>query len=274
MTKLLNSTVLVTGGASGIGRLIGDICLQSGAGKLVIWDINKEKLDETTRELRSLHFSVYPYVVDVTDLNVVIAAAAKVNEEVGPVDILVNNAGIVTGKNFAEHSHKEIDLTMAVNASALMHITLEFLPGMIARRRGHVVNISSAAGMLANPKMSVYCASKWAVSGWSDSLRLEMEKGRNGVKVTTVNPSYINTGMFRGVRTNPMLPILKPHKLAARVVRAIRRNRLVVRAPFLVRLLPFTKGILPIRLFDLFVGKVLGVYRSMENFEGHQMPGV
>jgi short-subunit dehydrogenase len=269
MTKIKGATVLVTGGASGIGRLMGDICLQEGASRLVIWDKNKEKLDETTRELRSLGFSVHPFVVDVTDLRLVVTTAAKVKEEAGPVDILINNAGIVRGRYFTDHTHEDIDLTMAVNSNALMHITLEFLPGMVERKKGHIVNISSAAGMLSNPKMSVYCASKWAVFGWSESLRLEMEAERTGVHVTTVNPSYIATGMFQGVKTNPLLPILKPNVLAARVVRAIRHNRLFVRSPFMVKSLPFVRGILPVRLFDLIVGRALGVYRSMAGFTGH-----
>ncbi|MEI6454824.1 MAG: SDR family oxidoreductase [bacterium] len=270
MTKISKTTVLVTGGASGIGRLMGDICLQEGAGQLVIWDKNKEKLDETTRELRGLNFIVYPYIVDVSDLHQVIATAKKVAEEVGAVDILINNAGIVRGKEFTEHTHEDIDLTMLINTNAVMHVTLEFLPAMIARKSGHIVNISSAAGLLANPRMSVYCASKWAVIGWSESLRLELEQARTGVRITTVNPSYIDTGMFQGVRTNPLLPILIPRKLAARVVRAIKHNLLVVRTPFLVRALPFTKGILPIRLFDLLIGKGLGVYNSMAGFKGHK----
>jgi all-trans-retinol dehydrogenase (NAD+) len=269
MTKIKNTTVLITGGASGIGRLMGDMCLRDGARQLVIWDLNREKLDETTRELRALHYIVHPYVVDVSDLGQVIAAAGKVKSDAGEVDILVNNAGIITGNSeFKDFTHAGVDRTMAVNASALMHVTLEFLPGMVKRGTGHIVNISSAAGLLSNPMMAVYCASKWAVSGWSESMRIELEKSRSGVRVTTVNPSYIDTGMFAGVKVNPLLPLLKPEVLAAKVVRAIKSNRLLVRAPFMVKLLPFTKGILPVRWFDLVAGKWLGVYASMEGFKG------
>ena len=269
MTKLKDKTVLVTGGASGIGRLMGDMCLQEGAKQLVIWDISKEKLDETTREFRSMHFIVHPYLVDVSDLQAVIETAVKVRAEAGEVDILINNAGIISGnRNFAGFTHPEIDRTMAVNTNALMHVTLEFLPAMISKGQGHIVNISSAAGMLSNPQMSVYCASKWAVAGWSDSLRIELERSQTGVHVTTVTPSYINTGMFTGVRVNPLMPLLKPEDIAARVVRAVKANKLFVRAPFMVKLLPFTKGILPVRWFDLVAGKWLGVYKSMAGFKG------
>ncbi len=271
MTKIKETTVLVTGGAAGIGRLMGDMCLQDGAANLVIWDINKEKLDETTRELRAMHFSVHPYLVDVSDLAQVRETAMKVQSEVGEVDILINNAGIITGNSdFKDFTHAGIDRTIAVNTSALMHVTLEFLPAMIRKQSGHIVNIASAAGMLSNPQMSVYCASKWAVVGWSEAMRMELELSRSGVRVTTVCPSYINTGMFAGVKVNPLLPLLKPETLAALVVRAIKSNRLFVRAPFMVKLVPFTKGILPVRWFDLFVGKWLGIYKSMSGFKGHE----
>jgi len=269
MTKIRDKTVLITGGAAGIGRLMGDMCLQEGAKQLVIWDIDKDRLDETTREFLTLHFVVHPYIVDVSDLEQVIVMAGKVRNEVGEVDILINNAGIITGNhNFRDFTHALVDKTMAVNANAMMHVTLEFLPAMIGKGSGHIVNVSSAAGMLSNPMMSVYCASKWAVAGWSEALRIELESSHTGVRVTTVNPSYINTGMFSGVRVNPVMPILKPEILAGKVIRAIKHNRLFVRAPFMVKILPFTKGILPVRWFDLIVGRWLGVYRSMMGFKG------
>ncbi|MEI6174016.1 MAG: SDR family oxidoreductase [Bacteroidota bacterium] len=271
MTKIKGSTVLVTGGASGIGRLMGVLCMIEGAKELVIWDIHKEKLVETTRELRAMHFIIHPYQVDVSDNSQVIEAVKKVKAEVGEVDILINNAGIITGnKDFKDLTHEEVDKTMKVNSNALMHVTLEFLPGMIKKGFGHIVNISSAAGMLSNPQMSVYCASKWAVAGWSESLRLELEQSKSGVHVTTVNPSYISTGMFAGVSLTPLLPLLKPEDIAGKVVRAIKHNKLFVRAPLLVKIIPFTKGILPVRLFDLFVGKWMGVYSSMSGFKGHE----
>lgn len=93
-----------------------------------------------------------------------------------------------------------------------MHIALELLPEMILRGSGHIVNIASAAGFVSNPKMSVYVASKFAVVGWSDSLRLEMERNKTGVHVSTVTPYYIDTGMFAGVKT--LIPILKPEYAA------------------------------------------------------------
>jgi len=195
------------------------------------------------------------------------ANAAQVKKEVGIIDILINNAGIVVGKSFNEHSHTDIDRTMIINSAALMHITKEFLPDMIASKSGHIVNIASAAGLVSNPKMSVYVASKWAVIGWSDSLRLEMENANTNVKVTTVTPYYINTGMFDGV-SSTVIPIVDPNIAAEKIIRGIEKNTLFVRMPGIVYTLPFIKGILPTRWFDLIVGKWMGVYKSMNDFKG------
>jgi len=99
-----------------------------------------------------------------------------VKQDVGDVEILFNNAGVVRGKYFWEHDHvKDTWFTMSINALAPMYIAREFLPAMIASKREcRVINIASAAGTVSNPKMSVYCASKWAAIGWSDSVRLEL----------------------------------------------------------------------------------------------------
>ena len=182
---------------------------------------------------------------------------------------MINNAGVVVGKYFHEHTHADIDFSMNINTSALMHIALEFLNDMIEKGEGHIVNIASAAGMVSNPKMSIYCASKWAAIGWSDSLRLELESIAKGVKVTTVTPYYISTGMFDGVKSR-IIPIVKPETAANKIVKAIRKNRIFIRMPWLVYFLPLIKGILPVRWFDFIIGKGFGVYKTMDEFKGHQ----
>jgi len=269
MTKFKDKTVLITGGAAGIGKIMAQKILNQGAKKMILWDISKENLDITSRELKDSGFNVYSYIVDVSSLEQVKENAKKVKEEVGSVDILINNAGVVVGKFFHEHSHEDIDFSMNINTSALMHITLEFLNEMIAKGEGHIVNIASAAGMVSNPKMSIYCASKWAAIGWSDSLRLELERISKNVRVTTVTPYYISTGMFDGVKSR-IIPIVKPEKAAIKIVRGIRKNKIFVRMPGLIYLLPLIKGILPVRWFDLIIGKGFGVYKTMDEFKGHQ----
>jgi all-trans-retinol dehydrogenase (NAD+) len=158
---------------------------------------------------------------------------------------------------------------MSINADALMHVTLEFLPGMIERKKGHIINIASAAGLIANPKLSVYVASKHAVIGWSESMRLELEPISKNLHVTTVTPSYINTGMFEGVRS-PVIPILQPETVARKIIGAVKKNKIYVRLPWIVYAVPFLKGILPQRWMDLIVGKWFGFHHSMDAFKGKQ----
>jgi len=266
MTKIAGKNILITGAASGIGKIMSRIVLEKNAAKLIIWDINPENIKKTMAELSAYSSSIFSYLVDVSDSAMVQQFAEKVKSEVGNIDILINNAGVVVGKPFHEHSHKDIDLTMQINTSALMHIALCFINQMIENKSGHIVNIASAAGMVANPRMSVYCASKWAVIGWSESVRLEMESNKTGVNITTVTPYYINTGMFEGVKS--LIPILNAEKSAKKIISAIERNRLILRMPFIVYLLPFSKGILPLRWFDWIVGKLLGIYHTMDKFTG------
>lgn len=267
MSKIEGATVLVTGGASGIGLLTGRRLLAAGAARLVIWDIDGPALDTVVDAMRAGGHEVDGLKIDITDLAAIREAVRVMTHRGVHVDILVNNAGIIVGRDFAAHTHGDIDRTMAINATAPMHIASALLTGMLARRRGHIVNIASAAGLVANPGMSVYCGSKWAMIGWSDSLRIEMERGGTGVQVTTVVPYYIDTGMFAGVRSR-ILPLLKPDRVARAIVSAIEHDRTMLRLPRLLDLLPFVRGILPGRAFDKVAGDWFGVYDSMRTFKG------
>ena len=267
MSELRDRTVLVTGGASGLGYLMGRRFLEEGAAQLIIWDIGEGALRRVTEELSAGGHKVRGFRVDITNLPQVQEAVKSLTQAGLAVDVLVNNAGVVVGKTFVDHTPEDIERTMTVNAVAPMHVTRELLPGMVARRTGHIVNIASAAGLVSNPRMSVYCASKWAMIGWSDSLRLELDLGRTGVKVTTVTPYYVDTGMFAGVRS-PVIPILEPDEVARAIVSAVKQDSVILRLPRILYLLPLVRGILPRPLFDLIVGRWLGVYRSMDAFRG------
>ncbi len=269
MSQIQNATVLITGGASGIGKLMGESVLQKGAKTLVIWDVNETLLNTVASEFKTKGYHVMPYVVNVMNINQVIATAEKVKNEIGKIDILINNAGIIVGKDFVDHTHEEIENTMGINANALMHITKEFLPAMLQSNHGHIVNIASAAGLVGNPKMSVYVASKFAVVGWSESLCLEMEEAKNKVVITTVTPFYINTGMFDGVYS-PIIPIVNPEKATRKIINGIKNNKRFVRMPGIVYLVPLFKGIFPTSWFNVIVGKWFGVHKSMDKFKGRK----
>jgi short-subunit dehydrogenase len=224
-------------------------------------------MQSTAHEFKEAGYRVQIYKLDVMNTEEVIHTAQKVKQDVGKIDILINNAGIIVGKIFMDHTHEDIDKTMGINSSALMHITKEFLGEMVQSRLGHIVNIASAAGMVSNPKMSVYVASKFSVVGWSESLRLEMEEARTQVKITTVTPFYISTGMFDGVKSN-IIPIVKPHVAVRKIIYGIEHDRLYVRMPGIVYWVYFFKGLLPVRWFDTIVGKWFGMHKSMNEFKG------
>lgn len=266
MSKIAGKNVLITGGASGIGRIMGRMALEKGAANLIVWDINENALQQTKAEFAAISPNVHTYTINLADTEQIKATAQKVLADVGPVHILINNAGIIVGKMFHEHTHNDITATMMINASALMHTTLEFLPQMLKQNDGHICNIASAAGLIANPKMAVYCASKWAVTGWSESLRIEMDEAGVNVHVTTVAPYYITTGMFAGVSSR--IPLLEPESTARRIIRAIEGNKLTLRMPWIVNIVPFWKAILPARWFDVIIGSGFGIYKTMSTFKG------
>lgn len=269
MTKIKNSCVLITGGASGIGRIMGRMALEKGARCLAIWDINGEAVESTVAEFSALG-DVKGYRVDVSDNDAVAETYARTRQECGCVDILINCAGIVTGnKTFDRQSVDDIMRTMNINSIAPMVLSLQALPEMIARDSGHICNIASAAGMISNPKMSVYVASKWAVIGWSDSVRIELAQAHSHVRITTVAPYYINTGMFEGVHSR-IFPILDPERTSRKILRAIERNRDFRGIPLSFHLIRFCQGILPVSWFDFIFGRCFGIFSAMDNFTGRK----
>lgn len=267
--KFENANVLITGGASGIGKIMGRMALEKGAACLIIWDINPQNIATAKSELGKKG-KVKGYIVDVSRNELVIEGYNKVVSECGEVDILINCAGIVTSnKTFDQMSADEMTRTMNINTLAPMFVTRAMLPGMIRRNRGHVCTIASAGGMLSNPKMSVYAASKWGAIGWSDSVRIELQDMKSDVHITTVAPYYINTGMFDGVKSR-IIPILKPEYAARKIIRAIEKNKSFKGIPFGFHFIRFWQAILPTRVFDWLFGEVFGIYHTMDEFTGRK----
>lgn len=264
MKDIVNTTALITGGAGGMGRLWAEHFLKDGA-SVVLWDLNADSLKKTAKELNA----AFPGKVrsarcDITNRTAVYREAKKT----GPVDILVNNAGIVAGGKFLDTDDDKLAATINVNLQSVMWTIKAFLPGMISRKNGHIVNISSAAGFLGTPFMAPYNASKWGIIGLTESLKLEMEElNIKGIRFTLVCPSYVDTGMFNGVKAPLLVPLLNPEKFVTAAYGAFRKNRYLVMAPFMVNFIPFLRGIMPIGMFNV-IAKVLGVTRSMADWKG------
>lgn len=269
MSTIKGKNVLVTGGGNGIGKLMGERCLKEGAANVIVWDINEKNIEQTLREFNNRGFhNVHGYVVDVSDIDDIEKNATEVLLNIGNVDILFNNAGIVVGsKRFWDHTTKDIDRTIDINVRGVMHVTRVFLPDMMRQNSGHIINIASAAGHIPNANQSVYASSKWAVVGWSESVRLDLMKDKYNIQVTTVCPGYINTGMFAGVTAPRLMPFLEPEEIVSRVIKAIKKDEWMVMEPDIVKFVPLLKGIMPLSA-AYFVLDQLGVLNSMDHFKG------
>ncbi len=271
MRDLKGKRTLITGGASGIGRTIAERLVPEGA-ELVLVDLDEKALNVTLEAIESMGGHVSGYCLDITETESIFHLRDRIHEELGPIDVLVNNAGIVFGGGFLDVPLVKHLRTYRVNVEGLVAMTYAFLPDLLARPEGHVVNIASAAGLIGLPWGTTYSSSKWAVVGFSESLRLELEMTRHGaVKVTTVCPSYVSTGLFEGARPPKTTSMLTPEQLAQQVVHGIKHDELYVLTPWLVKLTPMLKGLLPTRLFDV-IAWTLGASSSMADWKGRGAP--
>lgn len=267
MKTLKNKNVVITGGASGIGKKMA-LRFARQKSNLAIIDIDSTRLTNTEKELRAFAVRIQTYRCDVSQKNQIEEIAGKIKQDFNYIDILINNAGVVTGKPVLETRFEDLKKNLDTNLLAVIFMTKQFLPEMIARKTGHIVNVASAAGLIGVPGMADYCAAKFGVVGFSDALRLEMKKfGYHGVKVSCICPSFIATGMFAGVKPPLFSPWLNPDRVADEIVRTILRQRPYLKMPFIVKLIPFFKC-LPTGLVDR-LGKIVGLERAMDNFRGH-----
>jgi len=268
MKELEKKRVLLTGAARGIGLEMAIKFAERGA-EIVLTDLDEAALPGAAEVIAVLGVPVHTFRLDVTDHQAILALAARLDDELGPIDVLVNNAGVVFGGPFADVPLEKHKLTYDVNVMGVVAMTHAFLPGLLARPDAHLVNIASASGFIGLPYGSTYASSKWAVIGFSESIRAELDlAGNDHVHVTTVCPSYIGTGMFEGVRAPTGTKVLDPVYVARRVVEAVERNQAYVLEPWLVSVTPPLKALLPTRMFD-WVSSVLGANTSMSGWIGH-----
>jgi short-subunit dehydrogenase len=268
MRNLNNKRVLITGGAQGIGREMALLFADEGA-QILLCDINAEKLEKTQQEITAQEGNCHAYVLDVTKYEDILKVREQIHQDSGPIDVLVNNAGVVFGGAFLGVPYEKHVTTYRVNVEGPMALTHAFLPDLIARTDAHIVNIASAAGLIGLPFGATYAASKWAMVGFSESMRLELKKlGHTQVKVTTVCPSYIGTGMFNGVEVPRLTQMLDPHQLAQKVLDGMKKDKVFVMEPWLVKVTPLLRGVLPLSLVDK-VSDLFGATSGMTQWRGH-----
>ena len=164
--SLQGQTVLVTGSGSGIGRLLAIGAADRGA-RVVLWDLSGHSADTVQAEIAIRGGHAEAYAVDVSDREAVRLAA----HQTGSVDVVINNAGVVTGESLLDASDEAIERTLRVNTLALFWVTRAFLDAMVENRRGTVVTIASAAGLVGVAKQTDYSASKFAAIGFAEDRK-------------------------------------------------------------------------------------------------------
>jgi NAD(P)-dependent dehydrogenase (short-subunit alcohol dehydrogenase family) len=259
MQDLEGKVVLISGAARGMGKLFA-LNFARERSRVVITDVDQEELQKTLDEMKEKDYDVYAYVHDVSDHDACFELAEKVESEVGAVDVLINNAGITVNEAVLETSEEAFRRITDVNYLGQVWMMQAFVPGMLKRGSGHVVNMCSIAGKVVAPLMGAYCATKFAFIAITDAMRLE-HKG-SGVNFTIVNPAYIATGMFEGSSVPFITRWQDPQKVADAVVRAVKKNQAEIFVPrFVGYLCAMARGLSLPKLTDTALS-VLGATKT------------
>jgi all-trans-retinol dehydrogenase (NAD+) len=268
MKTLRNRLVLITGAGHGLGLETARQFALEGA-FVLISDRDPERVSGAVQELAKDGLQAAGYVFDVTDAADVRLARERILRERGRIAVLINNAGIVSGGEFQDIPLEKHLTTIDVNANGPIIVTHTFLDDLLSHDEAALVNIASASALIPLPNAASYAASKWAVLGFTESLREELKlRGQRQLTVTSICPSYITTGMFHGVRAPLFVPLLTPQWLAERILRCVRKKKEQLLAPSLVSLIPLAKATWPRFLFRRLLS-FLGVYQSMHDWKGH-----
>lgn len=266
--RIAGSRILITGAGHGLGLATASALARSGA-HVVLTDLSADRVEEASTKLRLNGGSVVGFRLDVTAPDEIAEVRGRIERECGPLDGLINNAGVVYGGSFLDVPLDRHLLTVGVNLNGVLAMTHAFLPGLLQRSAAHIVNIASAAAVVALPQATSYAASKWAVLGFSESLREELRGlGHRHVGVTAVCPGYISTGLFAGAKPAQLTQWLTPESVADAVISAVEKEREFVMLPWQARLMYWLCAGWP-RSWYRAVCRGLGVSRGMSDWQGH-----
>ena len=219
--KLAGRVAVVTGGGGGIGRAVAVALARRGC-HLALADIDSAGLAETATQVEALGVRASVHAIDVADRAAVAALPPALLAVHGRIDVLVNNAGVALGGTFEQVSEEDFDWLMAINFGAVVRLTRAFLPLLRASDDARIVNLSSIYGIVSPPGQSAYSASKFAVRGFSNALRHELEGTRVGV--TVVHPGGVATAIARSARAPAGVD---PAEVAARRAASEKMLRMV-----------------------------------------------
>jgi NADP-dependent 3-hydroxy acid dehydrogenase YdfG len=213
MKELKDKVVVITGGSSGIGAAAAAQFVELGC-KVVLMSRNLEKLEAVAAPLKAKG-TVKCVAGDVCDEASVTAAFETIHAEFGQVDLLVNNAGVGFGTDLSTCSIEDYRAIIDTNMTGVFLCSRAVLPGMKSRTSGHIINVSSIVGKVANPGAPLYCASKHGLNGYSSGLQQQVAK--DGIGVSMVSPSGVDTAYWDG-RDIDRSKFLKPEEVAAAIV--------------------------------------------------------
>jgi NAD(P)-dependent dehydrogenase (short-subunit alcohol dehydrogenase family) len=231
----------ITGAGSGIGRALANALARQGA-HVALSDIDDADLAETVAQCEGFGVKITSEHLDVADRDAVYAWSDRVVAEHGKVNLIINNAGVALGATVESMSYEDFEWLMNINFWGVVYGTKAFLPHLKRSGEGHIVNLSSVFGLISLPSQSAYNAAKFAVRGFTDTLRMELEIEGANVSVTTIHPGGIKTNIARNARMHESIRdiagdpekaardferafITSPEKAAAQILTAVRRDR-------------------------------------------------
>ncbi|KAE9538812.1 hypothetical protein AGLY_005394 [Aphis glycines] len=225
--SLADDIVLITGTGHGIGKCLA-MQFANESAKVVCVDINEQSNAETVKEINSKwKGKAFAYTCDVSTLEKVRELGEKVKSEVGTVTILVNNAGIMPCKPLEAHDEPTIRKIFDINVFAHFWMLDTFLPGMKAMNKGHLVFLSSMAGIIGLKNLVPYCASKFAVRGLAEAIMDECrDDGFTNLYFTSIFPYMVDTGLCKKpiIRFPSLLPLVTPESTAKEIISAVKKN--------------------------------------------------
>lgn len=224
-----DQVIVVSGAAAGLGRLLASKLSNAGA-ILILLDVNEEGLTSVKEQLSGRPVHIYP--CDVSDPAMISTVIAQATADVGrPIDVVVNNAGIVKGKPFLDLTPADVERTFKINSMSHFWMNQAVLPQMIAQKKGLIVTMSSVMSLVGSAGLTDYCASKWAVTGLHEALRLELVRLKCDKEIDTllICPYAVNTGMFKGIFENSplvkaLVPVLEPQAVVDRIFTAMQNG--------------------------------------------------
>ncbi|XP_043914837.1 17-beta-hydroxysteroid dehydrogenase 13-like [Protopterus annectens] len=243
---LSGELVLITGAGHGIGKATALQFARHGA-TLILWDINKEGVQETASECQQLGAKAHAYQVDCIKREDIYKMAEKVQKDIGDVTVLINNAGVVTCTDLLTTTDDQTLQTFSVNILAHFWTTRAFLPAMMKNNHGHIVTVASAAGHFGTPFLVDYSASKFAAVGFHEALTEELNVlGKEGIKTTCLCPFFVNTGFVANISSR-LIPVLEVEYVVDKLIDGIQTNKRMIFLPPSVYISVLIKWLFPVR---------------------------